>query len=406
MIQQELIPHLFRTEFSKITAVLTRLFGLSHMNVAEDIASDTFLSALETWPYKGVPEKPEAWLYAVARNKARNYLQRNKTLHDKVIHQLTIEATTELDVDLSDQNISDSLLQMMFTLSHPVLSTEAQVALSLRILCGFGIDEIATAFVTNKETIYKRLLRAKEKLREENLRIEFPAAAELDMRLDAVLTTLYLLFSEGYYSENNEAVIREEFCSEAMRLTLLLLANEPTNQPRVKALYALMCFHASRLSARKNTMGEIILYDQQDESLWNQQLITKGALFLKSASEGSRLSKYHIEAGIAYWHTVKEDSHEKWENILQLYNRLLQLEYSPIAALNRTYALSRANGKDQAIREAEKLNLSDNHFYYVLLGELYSDIDNPKALECLRKAAALAKTEADKQIVLKRIAMF
>ncbi|HEX5654312.1 MAG TPA: DUF6596 domain-containing protein [Chitinophagaceae bacterium] len=403
MNEQQLIPYLFRTEFSKISSVLSKLFGLEHIEVAEDIASETFLSALETWPYKGVPENPAAWLYAVAKNKTRNYLHRNKIFSEKIIPGLQTGTINSFEIDLSEDNISDSMLQMLFTLCHPAISAEAQIGLSLRTLCGFGIDEIATAFLTNKDTINKRLSRAREKLREEKIRIEFPALEEIDLRLDTVLTTLYLLFSEGYYSENKEEVIREGLCREAMRLTFLLIENQYTNQPKVNALYALMCFHASRLPARKNNNGEIILYEQQDENLWNRDLISNGAYYLHKASVGNRISRYHLEAAIAYWHTVKPDTEEKWENILQLYNQLLQIEYSPIAALNRTYALSKTNGKQEAITEAEKLKLEDNHFYFVLLGELYTGIDDRKAKDCLEKAVRLAKTNSDRQTILKKL---
>ena len=280
---------------------------------------------------------------------------------------------------------------MLFAICHPSISTEAQIGLSLRILCGFGIDEIANAFLTNKETINKRLFRAKEKLRLEKVQIEFPGEAEINKRLETVLTTLYLLFNEGYYSESQDTVLREDLCLEAMRLTYLLIENEQTNQPSVNALLSLMCFHSSRFEARKNENGEIILYQDQDETLWNYELISKGAYFLHQASQGNKISKYHLEASIAYWHTIKADTKEKWENILQLFNQLLQIEYSPIAALNRTYALSKANGKEEAIIEAEKLNLTGNHFYFTLLGELYKDIDNEKAKQNFQKALSLAK---------------
>ena len=404
MNEQELIPHLFRTEFSKISSVLSKLFGIDHIEIAEDIASETFLSALETWPYNGIPSNPVAWLYAVAKNKTRNHLHRNKIFSEKIIPDLNPDMFTNFEIDLSEKNISDSQLQMLFTLCHPAIPTEAQIGLSLRILCGFGIDEIATAFLTNKESINKRLFRAKEKLREEKIKIEFPALNEIDQRLNTVLTTLYLLFSEGYYSENKEEVIREDLCMEAMRLTFMLVENKLTNQPKVSALYALMCFHTSRFPARKKDNGEMILYGDQDESLWDKAMITKGAYYLHEASAGNRISKYHLEASIAYWHTIKDDTKEKWENILQLYNRLLQLEYSPIAALNRTFALSKVNGKQEAIREAEKLDLHENHFYYTLLGELYTGIDDSKAKECFRKAVTLAKTNSDKEMILKKAA--
>jgi RNA polymerase sigma factor (sigma-70 family) len=405
MEQQELIPHLFRTEFRKITAVLCKLFGIEHIEVAEDIASETFLSALETWTYKGIPGNPTAWLYKVAKNKAKNHLTRDIIFNSKVTTEIKYSAPSreEIEIDLSEKNITDSQLQMLFAICHPSISTEAQIGLALRILCGFGIDEIANAFLTNKETINKRLFRAKEKLRAEKVQIEFPGEAEIATRLETVLTTLYLLFNEGYYSETQDNVLREDLCLEAMRLTYLLIENEQTNQPTVNALLSLMCFHASRFAARKNEKGEMILYEDQDEKLWNDELITKGIYFLNMSSVGNTISKYHIEASIAYWHTIKADTQEKWESILQLYNRLLQLEYSPIAALNRTYALAKANGKAEAIIEAEKLSLNNNHYYFTLLGELYTGIDNNKARQHFKQALSLAKTHTDKQTIQKKI---
>jgi RNA polymerase sigma factor (sigma-70 family) len=401
---QELIPHLFRTEFRKITSVLCKFLGVEHIALAEDIASETFLAALETWSYKGLPENPTAWLYTVAKNKAKNHLHRNQ-LFEKITQQVkqTNNNSEELDIDMSEKNITDSQLQMLFAIAHPSIPVESQVGLSLRILCGFGIDEIATAFLSNRETINKRLFRAREKLREENVTIDFPGPAEIGKRLESVLTTLYLLFNEGYYSESQDTVLREELCFEAMRLVQLLIDNEQTNQPAVNALMALMCFHASRFAARKDSNGEIVLYQDQDETLWDQELIARGACHLHHASQGNTISKYHLEASIAYHHTIKTDTKEKWENILQLYNLLLQREYSPIAALNRTFALSKANGKEAAIIEAEKLKLDNNPFYFTLLGELYTGIDNKKAKAHYKKAFDLAKTQADKAIISEKI---
>ncbi len=401
----ELIPHLFRTEFSKITAVLGRHLGIDHLETAEDIASETFLLAMETWPYKGIPENPTAWLYTVAKNKAKNHLRRNQLFTEKIADSIKTSSSEiqEFELDLSEQNITDSQLQMLFALCHPAISNEAQIGLSLRILCGFGINEIADAFLTHKDTINKRLFRAKEKLRSEKVPIEFPAASEINNRLETVLTTLYLLFSEGYYSESTDTVLREDLCLEAMRLTYLLVDNDQTNLPIVNALLALMCFHASRFEARKGEKGELILYQDQDETRWNYELIGKGAYFLHRAAQGNRLSKYHLEANIAYWHTVKADTQEKWAHILRLYNQLLLMEYSPVAALNRTFALSKVYGKVVAIEEAEKLNLTDNHFYFTLLGELYSDIDGAKAKMNFQKAFLLAKTTTDKQTIQAKI---
>ena len=405
MQQQELIPHLFRTEFRKISSVLCKHFGIGNIEIAEDIASETFLAALETWTYKGIPENPTAWLYTVAKNKTKNYLTRNQIYTRKIKDEIskTPRDEQQIDIDLSDKNISDSQLQMLFALCHPSIPPEAQIGLALKILCGFGIEEIAIAFLTNKETINKRLFRAKEKLRAENVQVEVPSDDEIPKRLETVLTTLYLLFSEGYYSESRDAVLQEDLCLEAMRLTHLLIEYEPTNIANVNALFSLMCFHASRFKARKNSSGEMILYQDQDELLWDQQLIAKGACHLHQATGGTEVSKYHLEASIAYWHTIKSDSHEKWENILQLYNRLLQIEYSPTAALNRTLVLAKANGKEEAIKEAEKLKLVGNHYYYTLLGELYTDIENTKARENFEKALSLAKTQTDKKVIQAKI---
>ena len=405
MTQYELIPHLFRTEFRKITAVLGKLFGIEYIEIAEDIASETFLSALETWTYKGIPENPTAWLYAVAKNKAKNYYNRNNLFREKIAIQIkqSSQESEEIEIDLSNKNINDSELQMLVAICHPAISTEAQIGLALRILCGFGIDEIANALLSNKETISKRLVRAKEKLRSEKVLIKMPSKAEINNRLQPVLTTLYLLFNEGYYSESKDSIVREDLCKEAIRLMYLLIENEQTNQPEVNALLALMCFQSSRFEARKSESGEIILYNDQDETLWNDELIAKGVYFLHEASHGNDISKYHLEAGIAYWYTIKADTKEKWEKILQLFNQLLQIEYSPIAALNRTYALSKASGKAQAIIEAEKLNLTNNHFYFTLLGELYKDIDNDKAKENLQKALSIAKTQTDRQTIERKI---
>ncbi|HEX3079142.1 MAG TPA: sigma-70 family RNA polymerase sigma factor [Puia sp.] len=400
------IPHLFRTEYRKIVAVLSKRFGFEQIETAEDIASDTFLTATQTWGINGLPENPVAWLYNVAKNKAINYLQRNTVFENKIVPELKKWASTSLDpdIDLSPENINDSQLQMMFAICHPSISSEAQIGLSLRILCGFGIEEIADAFLTNKETINKRLFRAKEKLRAEKIGIELPPNSQMDLKLEAVLATIYLLFNEGYYSSSQNKTIRKELCFEAMRLCKMLVENENTNKPSANALLSLMCFHASRFEARFNEEGETVLYDEQDTGLWNQELISQGGYYLKSSANGDSVTKYHLEAGIAYWSTQKSDTKEKWENVLQLYNRLLQIQYSPIAALNRTYALSKANSREEAIVEAEKLNLIENPFYFGLLGELWLDIDNNKSVENFKKALNLVKTETGRLAIQAKLA--
>lgn len=405
--EKELIPHLFRTEFRKIVSVLSKLFGLEHIEIAQDIASDTFLLAAETWGKKGLPDNPTAWLYVVAKNKAKDYLKRNTTFTQKVSCELKQTATEliEMEIDLSDENITDSQLQMMFAICHPSIPAEAQIGLALRILCGLGIEEIADAFLSNKETINKRLFRAKEKLREENVRMEFPEPREIKKRLEAVLKTLYLLFNEGYYSSTQNASLRKDLCMEAMRLTLLLTQSESTDKPFVNAMLALMCFHASRFEARHDINGEMVLYEEQDRSLWDDELIMQGEYYLNKAATGNELSTYHLEAAIAYWHARKQDDEQKWNKILQLYNQLLQLEYSPVAALNRTYALAKADSVTKAIKEAEKLELQENVLYYSLLGELYSTVDKEKALKYFETALQKSKTDNERQVIRKKMNM-
>lgn len=404
MSEKELIAQLYKTEYRKIISVLCKLFGIVHIEIAEDIVNDTFLLASETWGFKDIPENPTAWLYTVAKNKTKDYFKRDKTFSEKIVDfKLLQNQSEEIEIDLSHKNITDSQLQMIFTICNPIIPKEAQIGLALRILCGFGIDEIAEAFLTNKETINKRLFRAKEKLRAENIKIELPNENDIHARLETVLATLYLLFNEGYYSSTQKTHLRKELCLEAMRLTYFLIENETTNQPIVNALMALMCFHASRFEARTNQTGEPILYDQQDRNLWNEELIAKGNFFLIQSAQGNELSKYHLEANIAYWHSSKIENPQKWTNILQAFNHLLLIEYSPITALNRTYALAQVKGKQTAITEAEKLNLRDNHLYFSLLGNLYTDIDNTEAIKNFEIALNLARTDSDKSTITKNL---
>lgn len=400
------LADLFQKEFSKMIAVISKLFGLQHIEIAEDIVSETFILATETWEIKGIPESPAGWLYAVAKQKTLSHLRRNKIFTDKIIPQLKItqDVSTEIaEVDFSHQNIKDSQLQMMFAICNPAIASEAQIGLALRILCGFGIDEIAEAFLTNKETINKRLFRAKEKLRAENIQLELPSEKKISSRLDNVLHIIYLLFSEGYFSTTQNQTLRKDFCYEALHLGILLTEFSQTNQPKTNALIALMCFHASRLDSRESDDHAYILYDNQDEQLWNQDFINQGNYYLNASAQGNDISSYHLEAGIAFWHCQKEDTKEKWEKILFHYDLLLEKNYSPSVALNRIYAIYKAKGKTAALVEAEKFTLVKNHYYYTLLGELRTYINDKKAIASYQTALSLAKTQTDKRTILNKI---
>ncbi len=400
---QDLLPHLFRQEYAKMTAVLCRHFGLKHIEIAEDIASDTFLKASENWAINGIPENPEAWLYTVAKNKTKDYFK-----HLAVIEKQAREAVkpddfeTETDFEVSSQQIHDSQLAMIFAVCNPTNPPESQICLALQILCGFSVEEISKAFLTKTETIKKRLFRARAHLRNDHFQIKSLSQTEINSRLDTVLKTLYLLFNEGYFSTTSNRQIRKELCSEAVRLTLLLTENPLTNTPQANALLALMCFQSSRLEARINHEGETVLFDNQDKNLWDKTLIEKGNYFLVNACQNNDISKYHLEAGVAYWHTTPTGQ-DKWQHILQLYNQLILIEYSPITALNRTFAFARVYGHDKAISEAEKLKFTESNYYHELLGYLYADTDINKAISYYQQAILLTKSKTEKQTLTKEI---
>jgi len=403
------LKHLFQQEFSKMVAVISKLFGLQHIELAEDIVSETFLQASETWGIKGVPKNPTAWLYAVAKRKTLHHFRRDKIFKEKIVPALNHRyenSHTNIELNFSTKNIKDSQLQMLFAICTPAIASEAQIGLALRILCGFGIDEISEAFLANKETINKRLFRAKEKLRSEHVKLELPPESEIRNRLTNVLHIIYLLFNEGYYSKTQNQILRQDLCLEAMRLGLMLTEYPETNLPNTNALMALMCFHAPRFNARQINNEDpsgLILYDKQDEALWDQGLINKGMYFLNRSAQGDEISSYHIEARIAYWHCIKEDTEEKWKEILALYDQLLLVNYSQSVVLNRAFALYKAEGRQAALVETEKLKLKNNHFYFVLLGELYKNIDNEKARFNFGKACTLAKTQTEKQDIQAKI---
>lgn len=402
--ENESLKDLFQQEFAKMVAVISKQFGLEHIEMAEDIVSETFLAASENWGIKGLPPNPAAWLYVVAKQKTLYHFRRRRIYEQKVIPQIKAQQPLNEEpeaINFSQQNIKDSQLQMLFAICNPAIASEAQIGLALRILCGFGIDEIAEAFLTNKETINKRLFRAKEKLRNGHIQLmpidNTLPGEELENRLDNVLHIIYLLFSEGYYSQTENTVLRRDFCIEAMRLGVMLTGYDRTNSPKTNALLALMCFHASRFNARADHNDAQILYEQQDTALWDTALISQGIHFLNNAATGNNVSSYHLEAGIAYWHCMKEDTPEKWTSILLLYDQLLLINYSPGVALNRVFALYKAKGREAALAEAALLPAGNSHFYFLLMGELYRDVDNQQAVAHYEQALTLAKTQREKQ---------
>ncbi|MFT3935669.1 MAG: sigma factor [Chitinophagaceae bacterium] len=403
MQQNELIPHLFRTEYGKIVAVLCNTFGLQHIEVAEDIASDTFLKASEVWSIKGAPPNPAAWLYTVAKNKTKDYFKHQAVIEAQ-IKQVAKEGGNETEQYevFTEQNIADSQLSMIFAVCSPANPIEAQICLALQILCGFSVEEVANAFLAKPETIKKRLLRARGQLRNDNFQIRLLGEKEVKERLEAVIKTLYLLFNEGYFSKTNSQLIRKELCAEATRLAIILSENPLTNTTSVNALLALFCFQGSRLDARINEQSEAILFDQQDKNLWDKSLIERGNYYMTKAFRGDEFSNYHLEAGIAYWHACGTEEN-KWPHILRWYDQLVLIEHSPVTALNRLFALAKCDGNEKAIAAAEKMALEGNGYYHALLGYLYASTDVRKAIEHYQKAIAITKSKTEQQAMAKEI---
>lgn len=399
-MNDNLIPNLFKTEYSKIITVLCNYFSIRDIEIAEDIAAETFLLASETWGLKGIPPNPKAWLYTVAKNKTIDYIRKNN-VYDKIISNKQSKSLDNYyEIEWSDEKIKDSQLKMIFILCNPINAIESQIILVLKILGGFGIEEIATTFLTTKENINKKIFRAKKRIKEAKIDLEHIDSKLITERLNSVLISIYLLFNEGYYSKTKDFEIQKSLCLEAMRLCILLIENKSTNEPETNALLSLMCFHSSRFEARQNELNEIILYENQNKNLWNKELIDKGNYYLIESAKGNQITKFHLEASIAYWHCTKLESSNKWENILTLYNKLLQIEYSPVAALNRTFALFKVKGAKEAIVEAEKLKLSD-YLYFSLLGYLYSFDNKEKAIFNYKLALNIAKKENDRQVIKK-----
>ena len=405
------VDHLFRHESGKMVSVLTRLFGFSNIEQAEDIVQDTILKALEIWKWGKVPENPQAWLYKVAKNKAIDLIRREK-LKFKIEGELSILLKSEYSLSpvvnelFTEGEITDSQLRMMFACCHPSISSESQMTLILKTLCGLSVREIANAFLTNEETISKRLFRAKEKARKEKIQVEFPLIELLPDRIETVSKTLYLLFNEGYNSSHPEKLIREDLCEEAMRLTILLTENPKTSLPHIYALLSLMCFHASRFDSRIDDKGYIILFKDQDRKLWNKFLIQKGNEYLELASKGKLIHDFHLEASISCVHAnAKSFEDTDWKLILSFYDSLLSRTNNPIVALNRSLVLAEVEGNEKAIQELLRMDsLRENCHYNNSLGELYLKSGNPlKAKEHFVKSISQTSSLAEKELIERKI---
>src|SRR3954468_22381524 len=333
----QVVEHLFRHEGAKMVATLTGIFGVEHLTLAEDVVQEALARALQTWPFYGVPQNPSAWIMRASRNLALDVVRRQKVFRDKEPEIVRLMDRPEASPDemvILDREIADDRLRMMFVCCHPVVPAEAQVALALNTLCGFSVTEISRAFLTTDAAIAKRLTRAKQKIRDEKIPFEIPAGEELGRRLDVVLTSLYLLFNEGYKASSGEKLVREEICQEAIRLMGLLVEHPSGNRPEAHALLALMLLNAARIPARVDDEGNLLRLQEQDRSKWDKAMIARGMFHFSQSAAGEELTEYHLQAGISAVHCAAENYEATdWGQILAMYDRLIALDNSPVVAL-------------------------------------------------------------------------
>ncbi|MGI9552465.1 MAG: RNA polymerase sigma factor [Aurantibacter sp.] len=407
---EQIVEHLFRTEYGKIVAILTRYFGASHIQLAEDIVQETLIAAMNDWGVKGIPSNPTGWLVQVAKRKALNEVKRNQMMQK---HHAAEFFSQESQAPMSDTflkgEIEDSQLRMIFTCCHSSLDSKSQIALTLKTLCGFGAKEVARALLTTESTINKRLYRAKEKIRDSGIPFKIPQGKELNQKLDSVSLSLYLLFNEGYNSTDGNSIIQKELCLEAIRLTKLLVDHFEQN-PKLSALLALMCFHTARFDARIDDHGAIILFEDQDRDCWNKDLIHIGMYHLKNAIQGNTLSTYHIEARIAAEHCLA-DSFEKtdWKLIHEQYVLLEKLKPSPIIHLNLAIIESKLQGVEASLSLLEDLAKSEELKGYHLLpatqGIFHMKLQRyDRAAEFLSKALNLKPSKRETALIKSKIA--
>lgn len=374
-----LVDHLFRHSSGQMIAALTRLLGPARLDLAEEMVQEALIKALQSWPYKGVPLDPKAWLLQVAKNRALDLLRREGALPRKLKALGQEMATSDFDPD----PVQDDELAMIFMCCHPALSRLTRTTLTLKTVCGFSVDEIAAALLAQPSAVAQRIVRAKRQIEAESIPFAIPDEAALGARRETVLEVLYLLFNEGYSAHSGAELTRAELCAEAIRLTKMLAANPATSGPPVDALLALMHLQASRLPARVDGEGGLLLLDQQDRSRWDWGLITTGLRYLEAASSGDALTPHHVEAAIAACHAVAPDAASvDWARILSLYDDLLALKPTPVTELNRAIALAMVEGPEAGIRAIEPLEelalFRSYHLLPSVLGALWLRAGRPE----------------------------
>ena len=401
-----LVEHLFRHSAGQMVSRLARWLGSARLDLAEEAVQDALVRALQAWPFAGVPAEPRAWLFQVARHRALDLIRRDVALRGKldILERETPEA------DVREHALGDDELAMMFMCCHPSLTYAGRVALTLKTVGGFGVGEIAAAFLAEPDAIAQRLVRAKRQIREQEIAIEIPLPGELGARLESVLDVLYLFFNEGYAAHGGENLVRADLCGEAIRLAGILACNAATDLPAVHALLALMLLQASRLPARVDDAGDLLLLSEQDRARWDHELIAEGLDHLERAASGNEVTPYHAEAAIAAVHAVAPDQASiDWPHIVRLYDDLLALKPSPVVELNRAIALAMVEGPAAGIAAIERIEadpvLSRYYLLPAALGGLWlKQGDLTRAAQHYREALTRSCSAPERRFLEKQLA--
>ena len=403
------IETLYRTESGRILATLVRLLG--DLDVAEEAMHEAFAAALDTWPRGGVPDSPRPWLISTARFKAIDGMRRRARFDST---QGDLEAYLDARVDKTlheacyeDDEIEDDCLRLMFTCCHPALPPEGRVALTLREVCGLTTEEIARAFLVTPATLAQRIVRAKAVIRDKAIPYQVPASQELPARLGAVLQVVYLVFNEGYSAAAGAEVTRAELTSEAIRLGRLL--SELLPEPEVIGLLSLMLLQESRRAARMSPTGDLILLENQDRSLWNRKQIAEGVALLEKALQSRRFGSYTLQAAIAAVHAESESvAVTDWQQVVALYNRLLQIQPSPVVRLNRAVAVAMLDGSEAGLTQIDEIlaqgELANYYLAHSVRADMYRRLGRTaEARASYEKALALTQQEPERQFLQERI---
>ncbi|MGE0128388.1 MAG: RNA polymerase sigma factor [Blastocatellales bacterium] len=400
------VDHLFRHHAGQMIATLTRIFGIERLDLVEDAVQDALVQALRLWPYRGAPDNPSAWLIQVAKNRILDHLRRDSRLTETT-DEIEIPVTKDTDATFANE-IRDDQLRMIFTCCHPLIPQDGQIALTLKTVGGFSVSEIARAFLAQQSAITKTLTRAKQRLREFDIRLEMPQPDKLSSRLESVLKVVYLMFNEGYSALEGEELVRTDLCHEAIRLCELLAGRPVAGEPKVHALAALLMFQGARLNARCDAAGELLLLSEQDRSLWDQAMIKRGLIHLRKSASGDEISDYHLEAEIASCHALAGSFETTdWPRVLHCYEELLNRKPSPIVALNRIVALAKVFGIEAGLVELEKIaedrTLRNYYPFYATRGELLREAGRiSEANDAYQTALSLTSSEPTRRFLMKR----